>query len=347
MARTNRYLSGVRRVVSGLIAIAAAVALLQIWGVGSFAFFATELGRDLTASLTSIGVVTIVAVLVWEVANSLIERQLSATDEEGEPVEHSQRARTLVPLLRKAIFALIAAVVVLMAMAELGLNITPLLAGAGVIGLAVGFGAQTLVKDVITGLFILFEDTIAVGDVVEVGGHAGLVEAISVRTIRLRDLGGIVHTVPFSQVDTVMNLTKDFSYYIFEVGIAYREDADQVIEVMKQVGGALLEDPDYAVHILEPLEILGLDRFADSAVVIKARIKTKPIRQWTVGREFNRRMKKRFDDLGIEIPFPHMTLYFGEDKQGGAPAGNVRVDAPDIAAALAEAFGRAPAPADD
>lgn len=333
-ARANRYLPVLERIVQAIILLAAAMSLLEIWSLGGFAFLSTEFGRGVAASAVSVAASLLVAVLVWELISNAVEKRLSEVGEDGKPLIAAGRARTLLPLLRKAVFVVLATVVTLIILSELGVNIAPLLAGAGIVGLAVGFGAQTLVKDIITGLFILMEDTIAVGDVVNVGGHAGLVEGISIRTLTLRDLSGVVHTVPYGSVDTVMNLTKEFSFYVMEIGISYREDTDHVVEVLKQVGAELLDEPKYAIHMLEPLEILGVDKFADSAVVIKARIKTKPIKQWFVGREFNRRMKKRFDELGIEIPFPHMTLYFGQDKAGQAPAGHIRVDSPAVADAL-------------
>ena len=213
--------------------------------------------------------------------------------------------------------------VVMVTLSELGLNIGPLLAGAGVIGLAIGFGAQTLVKDIITGLFILVEDHISVGDVVKVGTHAGTVEKLTLRTIQLRDLGGTVHVIPFSAVTTLENMTKGFSRYVFNVGVAYREDTDHVVDVLRELGEELLQDEQFKPFILEPLEILGVDSFGDNAVNIKARITTVPIKQWSVGREFNRRMKIRFDELGIEIPFPHRTIYFGEDLSGNAPPARI------------------------
>ena len=216
----------------------------------------------------------------------------------------------------------------LVVLAELGVNIAPLLAGAGVVGLAVGFGAQTLVKDVITGAFILFEDSIAVGDYVEVGSHEGTVEAITVRTIRLRDIHGTVHTIPFSSVDSVKNYTKDFAYHVAEIGVAYRENTDDVVKLLREVGEDLRADPEYADDIIEPMEINGLDRFDDSAVVIRSRLKTQPGAQWRVKREFNRRVKLKFDAEGIEIPFPHTTIYFGEDREGAAPPAHVRIGRP-------------------
>jgi small conductance mechanosensitive channel len=265
------------------------------------------------------------AAIVWEVKSARIERQL-ARDGTGGGMAASARARTLLPLLRTMLMVLLIGAVALVVLSEFGVNIAPLLAGFGVIGLAIGFGAQTLVKDVITGAFILAEDQISVGDVVKIGTHAGLVEKLSLRTLWLRGLDGNVHVIPFSEVNTVENMTKDFSRYVFDVGVAYREDTDQVIGVLAEIGAEMQQDPEYRDLITEPLEVLGVDSFGDSAVVIKARITTRPIQQWKVGREFNRRMKKRFDALGIEIPFPHRTLYFGIDKEGKAPPAPVRLE---------------------
>jgi small conductance mechanosensitive channel len=206
-----------------------------------------------------------------------------------------------------------------MVLGELGVKIGPVLAAAGVAGVALGFGAQHLVKDVISGFFILMDDQIRVGDVVDIAGKAGIVERVNLRITVLRDLGGNVHYIPNGSIDTVTNMTKEYSRYVFEIGVAYREDVDEVIKVVREIDKQMRSDPQYADDILEPIEILGLDKFADSAIIIKARTKTKPIKQWSVGREFNRRMKKRFDEEDIEIPFPHTTLYMGQDKQGSAP----------------------------
>ena len=230
------------------------------------------------------------------------------------------------PLARSVLLVVIVIVAGLTVLSALGINIAPLLAGAGVVGLAVGFGAQTLVKDVITGAFLLFEDTVQVGDVAVINGQGGLVEAITIRTIRLRDLAGSVHTIPFSTVGAITNMTKEYSRYVLDVGVAYREDTDRVAELLREIDADLRADPEFGQHILQPIEILGVDRFEDSAVVVRARLTTKPIMQWTVGREFNRRLKKKFDEHGIEIPFPHQTIYFGEDKQGRAPVAHIRVD---------------------
>jgi small-conductance mechanosensitive channel len=265
------------------------------------------------------------AIVVRETVIAAIERYLQETDDTGSEVTRSQRIRTLLPLFRNIIFVVLAVIVTLTVLSEIGVNIAPLLAGAGVVGLAVGFGAQTLVKDVITGLLFLIEDAIAVGDVVELGSHSGVVEAVTVRSLRLRDMSGTVHQIPFSEVSSIVNKTKDFSFAVMDIGVAYRENVDAVIEVIKQVGAELREDPEINPFILEDIDVLGLDWFDDSAVVIRARIKTQPIKQWTVRRAFNRLLKQKFDELGIEIPFPHQTIFFGVDKEGRAPAAPIRL----------------------
>ncbi len=191
---------------------------------------------------------------------------------------------------------------------EIGIQIGPILATAGIFGLAIGFGVQNLVQDVISGFFLLLEDQVRVGDVVQIAGKGGLVEKVGLRMIILRDLSGNAHYVRNGKVDIVTNMTKEYSRYVFDIGVAYREDVDEVMEVIKHVDEELRSDPQFRDLILEPIEILGVDAFADSAVAVRARTKTKPIQQWTVGREFNRRLKKRFDELGIEIPFPHQTV---------------------------------------
>jgi len=236
-----------------------------------------------------------------------------------EGTELKKRADTLSSVVRWVLLSAILGITSMIVLQDLGFAIGPILAGAGVVGVAVGFGAQTLVKDVITGFFILMEDQIRVGDVVEIADKSGVVERVTLRMVTLRDLSGNVHFVRNSDISVVTNMTKDFSYYVFEVGVAYKENVDSVIEVLQQIDESMRQDPDYKNDIIEPLEILGLDKFADSAIILKARTKTLPIRQWRVGREFNRRIKNTFDKLNIEIPFPHTTVYMGADKAGQAP----------------------------
>jgi moderate conductance mechanosensitive channel len=321
-ARVNRYTTILRIAVSATLYGLAAVAFLQAWGLDAFTWLGQLVQQRATASVISLAIVVVIGLVFWEFFSSVIERRLAGLD-----ASRRSRSRTLLPLLRSVIFITLVSIGTLMVLSELGLNIAPLLAGAGVAGIAIGFGAQTLVKDLITGFFILLEDAFAIGDVVDVGsGHAGLVEAISMRNFRLRDLAGTVHTVPFSMVTTVKNLTRDYSYYLSDVEVSYREDTDEVIATLIEVADELRKDPNYGYRMLEPIEIIGVDAFKESSVVIKVRLKTLPIQQWNVGREFNRRMKKAFDRKGIEIPFPHRTIYFGEDKKGEAPPAHIRVD---------------------
>lgn len=230
-----------------------------------------------------------------------------------------KRAYTLTHIVRDVARIVIVFVGVMMILSEVGIDLKPLLAAAGLGGLAIGFGAQSLVKDLISGFFILLENSVRVGDVVEVAGVSGVVEEIELRTIKLRDLSGNVHVVPNGVIDKVKNMTKDYSYYVFDLGVAYREDVDEVMEVLKEIAVELREDPAFRADILAPLEMLGVDQFADSAVIIKCRIKTEPIKQWRIGREMNRRIKITFDAKGIEIPFPHQTIYWGEPKKGTQP----------------------------
>jgi small-conductance mechanosensitive channel len=314
--RAEIYLPIVRASTSVIVWLIAILALVDIWGVDAVGWFTGPDGRSLLGKIFSIAFVVVSAAIAWEFVSAIIETYLVGAVRDGNPVQRSQRVRTLLPLLRNAFLIFLIVVVLLIVLSEIGLNIAPLLAGAGVVGLAIGFGAQTLVKDVITGVFILFENTIAVGDVVDLGGgHSGLVEHFSIRTIKLRDSAGGVHTVPFSNVTSVNNMTKDFAYYVFNIKVAYAVDSDTVVEAVTQLGAELQKDTAFGDLILAPLEIIGLDSFGPDAAILQARFKTKPINQWTVGREFNRRMKKRFVELGIPLTFPRSMIV----TPGGGP----------------------------
>jgi small conductance mechanosensitive channel len=322
--RLARYRSWLVTIGRGLVALVALLALLEVWGLSVVRWLGGDAGRIALRHLVTVAFVLLFSLVVWEGINLAIERSVTERDAEGN-LRLGGRTRTLLNITRHFALVFLGLIALFLILAELGVNIAPLLAGAGVIGLAIGFGSQKLVQDIITGLFVLFSDTVRVGDVVEVGGRSGVVEAVTIRTVALRDYGGNVHTIPYSAIDTVTNLSKDFSYAVFDIGVGYREKVDQVIQTLHELGAEMRQDPYFRRLILEPLEVAGVDRFADSAVVIKARFKTRPLRQWDVAREFNRRIKNRFDELGIEIPFPQRTLYFGADKQGRAPAARVAV----------------------
>ena len=243
-----------------------------------------------------------------------VEKQLIKNSaKEGEPPSESQkRIDTIIRLMRQGFMISIFIIVLLVILREFGIEIGPLIAGAGIVGLAVGFGAQNLVRDIISGFFIILENQVRVGDVAIINGTGGLVEKIKFRTIVLRDLSGIVHIFPNGTITTLSNMTNEWSAYVFEIGVAYKENTDNVINIMKKVGEELSNDPEFKTSILEEPEIFGVDKFADSSVVIKGRIKTKPIKQWFIGREYLRRIKLAFDENNIEIPFPHRSIYFGE-----------------------------------
>ncbi len=330
--RANRYVFMLKRLVTVVVYLFAALAIAQAWELDVLAWLGSDTGGAVVGKLVTIAAIVIGALVVWEVASAVIESYIHRAEQAD---ARGKRLRTLLPLARKALLVVLAVMTTLTVLSELGIDIGPLLAGAGVVGLAIGFGAQTLVKDVITGIFILLEDSIKVGDVVEAGGHLGAVETLSIRTISLRDVEGRVHVVPFSDVTSVLNFTKDYSFSLLDIGVAYRENVDEVIEVLKKLGEEMQADEIHGPNILEPLQVLGLNSLDDSAVTIRARLKTVPGLQWQTRREFLRRMKARFDDLGIEIPFPHQTVWFGVDKQGRAPAAPVRLEqavAPDVPA---------------
>lgn len=318
-ARANRYIPLLLGTLKVLLSIIAAFAILQAWGVDTLGWLGSDIGRSITGRATTIVFVVLVTVSLWEATAAGIEYYLTRPGPDGQPPLRSGRARTLLPLLRRFVSIVLGLIATLIVLSELGINIAPLLAGAGVIGLAIGFGAQTLVKDVITGIFILAEETVSVGDIVDLGGNGGVVEDISIRTIKLRDTEGIVHVIPFSEVTRIKNMTRGFAQALFDLRVSYREDIDAVIEEIRALAAEFRAEPEWGARILDDLEMWGVDQLAESAVVIRFRIKTLPAQQWSVKREFSKRLKKRFDERGIEIPFPHQTIYFGADRDGNAP----------------------------
>ena len=240
-----------------------------------------------------------------------VQMRLQAKYEKETNLEKGKRITTLIGILKGIVNIVLTTIFILVFLKELGIDIAPLLAGAGLIGLAVGFGAQELVRDVISGFFILLENQLRVGDIVKINDTGGVVEGIELRTIRLRDLSGVVHVFQNGKINSLSNTTKGWSGAVFDIGVAYKEDADHVIGIMKEVAEEQRGSDEYKDLINEPMEVFGLDSFGDSAIVIKARIKTVPGKQWMVGREYRKRLKAAFDKAGVEIPFPHRTIYWG------------------------------------
>jgi small conductance mechanosensitive channel len=281
--------------------------------------FVDNLWKWLITSGAKVLTIVIVSLIIIRIIRIVIYRSRDRVAQKTEnDIERAKRTETLAGLIEKTLRAIVILAAALMILQALGLEIGPLLAGAGVIGLAIGFGAQSLVKDIISGFFILLDNQMNVGDVVEIAGKTGLVESINLRVTTLRDLSGNMHIIPNGQIMTVTNMTKEYSRAVLDIGVAYKENVDDVMRVMKEVGEEMSKDPEFASRIREPLEVLGIDSFGDSSVNIKARITTKPLEQWAVAREYRRRIKNRFDEIGIEIPFPHVTLYMGEGQSMGA-----------------------------
>jgi small conductance mechanosensitive channel len=310
----RRLAAAALRVVCGIVA---AGVILEAWGIDVGGWLGSAAGREVVARAARVAVVTALAGLLWYSVDRVARRYITAEDAEGNLV-HDNRTRTLANIVRN--LALITAMFMVAGhlLAAVGVNPTALLAGAGVVGFAIGFGSQKLVQDLTTGLFILLGDTIRVGDVVRLGDRSGVVEAVSIRTVTLRDYNGDVHTVPYSSISIVTNMTKDYSFAVFNVAVGYAEDVDRIVEVLREVDTSLRREWPYRRLMLEPLDLAGLDAFTDKGVVVVARSKTRAGEQWKVAREFNRRLKRRFDELGIDFPYPHQTVQVAEPPQARA-----------------------------
>jgi moderate conductance mechanosensitive channel len=297
----HRVLMSVAR---ALIFLAAAVALLQLWGLGALDWLtATELGRRLLSSLVTLSVTVLLALAVWEAVNAGIERHLAKLTREAQ-VARSARLRTLLPLLRTILSLTILIVAGMMVLSQIGVNIGPLLAGAGIVGVAIGFGSQKLVQDLINGIFLLLENAMQVGDQVTVSGLSGTVENLSVRTIRLRAGDGSVHIIPFSSVTSVTNVNRGIGNASVNVCVAYHEDTDRVFETLKETAAGMRKEPDFSAKMLSDLQLWGVDKVDGGGVTIAGQVVCTDSGRWSVQREFNRRMKKRFEELGIEIYNP-------------------------------------------
>jgi small-conductance mechanosensitive channel len=301
--------------IRAVVVLTAVLMLLSIWGLDLLGWLTVT---GVGATLSRLIGVLLVAVALIEIAGHIVNRALKSLSRKADGGRRTAQMRTLAPLVRGIIQGFIIVVTTLTVLSELGVKIGPLLASAGVVGLAVGFGAQTLVKDFLTGMFLVIEDIVAVGDNVEIGGHSGTVEAMTLRTIRLRNFDGTLHVLPYSEAQVISNRTQTYSAYVFDIGVAYSTDFDHAFAVMKQVGEAVQANPEVGSKILYPLEIMGVDQFADSSVVLKARLRTVPGAQWQVGREYLRRLKEAFDAEGIEIPFPVRRLVSDPPPQNSA-----------------------------
>jgi len=299
--KTNRHIGTMRNIIKWVVFGIAIGTVLEFWGLRTSWFVTSELGsailsRAITIGI-AIGVMAVIVDLIGSVARHILQPR---RDENGRIIEVGRKKRTLIPLGRWVITVVVLFVGCVFILNRFGLEVMPFLAGAGILGLAIGWGSQSLVRDCISGIFILLEDSVAVGDVVEINKKEGVVESVTLRTIKFRDVSGTLHVIPNGWVRMLSNMTKDYSRYVFDVPISYKEDVDQTTAVLKGIGDSMMDSPEFKDDILEPLEILGVDKLAETAATIKARITTKPAKQWRVAREFNRRMKNLFGRGPIE-----------------------------------------------
>jgi small conductance mechanosensitive channel len=279
---------------------------------------------QVTQTTVRIAAILLLAWLLATVLRRAIRALRGRIESRIDDREALKRAETLSRVFRYIVTVAVSLVAGMMVLSELGVSLAPILGAAGIAGVAIGFGAQSLVKDFFSGFFILFEDQIRTGDVVRIANHSGLVEEITLRHTRLRDYEGNVHYVPNGMIDSVVNMSRGFAHSVFDIGVAYRENLDEVYAVMRETARQMRADAEFGSRILEDLEIAGVERWDNSSVVIRCRFKVVALEQWSVRREFLRRLKIAFDAASIEIPYPHMTVYAGQDKSGGAPAFNLR-----------------------
>nr|WP_250212278.1 mechanosensitive ion channel domain-containing protein [Pseudomonas fluorescens] len=276
---------------------------LRVWGLSLIRFTEGD-GHEISVKLFGLGGTLLFAWLIWILSDTAIHHALTRS-RKGLA---NARAQTMMPLIRNVLFVTIFIIAAIVALANMGMNVTPLLAGAGVIGLAIGFGAQSLVADLITGLFIIIEDSLAIDDYVDVGGHLGTVEGLTIRTVRLRDIDGIVHTIPFSEIKSIKNYSREFGYAIFRVAIPYNMEIDDAIKLMRDVGQKMRNDPLQRRNIWSPLEIQGVESFESGSAILRARFKTAPIKQWEVSRAFNLSLKRHLDEAGLDLATPRLSV---------------------------------------
>ena len=331
--RLNRFVPPTLLIIRLFAFVAVAAFAAHVVGLIDLqAWLESRVGVEMTATIFSTAMIVLVSFAIWLGLTSWIDYRLNP--EYGNIP--TAREKTLLALLRNAATIAILIITLMFALSEMGIDIAPLLASAGVLGLAIGFGAQKLVQDIITGIFIQFESAINVGDVVTVGGTLGTVERLTIRSVSLRDLQGAYHIIPFSSVSMVTNYMRDFACFVCDMGVAYRENTDEVRDAMMDAFEELAKNEEIARDFLGPMEWMGVTSFGDNAVNVRTRLKTKPGTQWAIGRAYNAIVKKMFDERGIEMPFPHRTIYFGQNKDGGAAPARFSVE--DVASSAIDAL---------
>ncbi len=283
---------------------------LRVWGMSLIRYAEGE-GSEISMKMVSFGTTLLVAWLVWILADTAVQHSLGV----GSRSRANTRALTMLPLIRNVLFVTIAVIALIVALANMGMNVTPLLAGAGVIGLAIGFGAQSLVADLITGLFIIIEDSLSIDDYVDVGGHLGTVEGLTIRTVRLRDLDGVVHTIPFSEIKSIKNYSRQFGYAMFRWPVPSSMPIDDAVALVQDVAKELRSDPSVYRSLWSPLELQGVESFDNGQAILRFRFKTAPIKQWEVQRAFNLRLRRRLDQAGLELAMPRLNVQLSRVRQ--------------------------------
>jgi moderate conductance mechanosensitive channel len=312
-----------RRAARILLTVAAVAIFARLWGVNFFDLQRGGAAERLVSTLVEVGLTLLVAYVGWEIAKTAIDRRLALEEGPSGPSEiggegggkGGSRLKTLLPLFRKFLMITLAVMVIMLVLSSLGVDIGPLLAGAGVVGLAIGFGAQTLVKDIISGMFFLLDDAFRVGEYIESGSIRGTVEHIAIRSLRLRHHRGALHTIPFGSLDTITNYSRDWVIDKVTVSVTYDTDLDKVKKIIKQIGKELGTDPEFAPHIIETLKMQGVEQFGDFAIQIRLKMMTKPGEQFVIRRRAYAMIKKAFDANGIEFAFPTVTVAGGGEAQ--------------------------------
>jgi len=322
--RLNSYVPATIRFAGWVVRIVVVLLVLDAWRAFNLSrWIASDAGGAAIGVAVNVAIVLLTAALAWTVVASIIEHRLSLREGGRMP---TAREKTLLSLFRNAALIVIVAMTVMVVLSQIGIDVAPLIAGAGVVGLAVGFGAQKLVQDIIPGVFIQLENGMNENDVVQVAGVFGTVEKMTIRSVGIRTLDGGYHLVPFSSVDVVSNHMRDFSYHLGEYTIAHRESIDDAMQHMRNAFAELMADEALAPEILEDISIPGVTAVNEKGATIRVLIKTRPGMQWAVQRAYNRLLKQHFSAAGIELPYPHMVVYFGQDKQGEAPPVRVAME---------------------
>ena len=340
----------IERGIRMVLIVAAAIFLARVWGIDASMMRASDsMGNRILRGVINAAVIVLAADFGWSIIKAVMARRLADLPGPG-AVSHAlqdprqARLRTLLPIFENMLFATIVVITVLMVLSSLGVEIGPLIAGAGVVGVAIGFGSQTLVKDVIGGIFYLLDDAFRVGEYIQSGTYKGTVESFSLRSVKLRHHRGYLFTVPFGELGAVQNMSRDWVIDKFSINVDYQTDIEQARKIIKKIGQQLADDPEYAPHIIEPMKMQGVENFGDFGIELRIKMMTKPGEQFVIRRKAYVAIKKAFEDAGIKIPFPTVMVREGESAAAAAAHLQAQRDK-DAAAAQAAAADQVRRPA--